>query len=120
MGYHFNIDEFSFPENVNAGDEAEIKFTIDNVGVAPIYNKLALKLRLVKDDEVYELDTDIDITKWLPGKSVEEAKIIIPEGLCGEYDIEIGIIGGVADSVAFCTDAESDGEFYKVGRITVE
>ena len=38
----------------------------------------------------------------------------------GEYDIEIGIYNDVVSGIYFCTDAVRNGNFYKVGKITIE
>lgn len=120
MGYHFAIDSFEFPSSASKGDNAELVLTVDNVGVAPIYNKLPLKIRLVNGADIYTFNTDIDITKWLPGKSSERVELALPSDMRdGEYDIELGITGDIVGSVCFCTDAERNDGFYKVGKITV-
>jgi len=120
MGYHFAIDSFEFPENAVMGENVTMKLMIDNVGVAPIYKSLMLMVKLKGECGEVEFKTDIDIRKWLPGKSAEEISIAIPSDISsGEYDIEIGILSPHADVVYFATDAERDGGFYKVGRMKI-
>ncbi len=120
MGYHFQIDYFKFPEIAEKGDEIELKLGIDNVGVAPIYYEYPLKVRLVKGEKTVEFTTDIDITKWLPGKNLEKQVVTLPAEIeSGEYDIEVGIEMSNAPDLYFCTDAEPDGIYYKLGKIKI-
>ena len=120
MGYHFMIDYFKCPDTVCTGDTAEIELGIENRGVAPIYKNIPLKVRLSGKENSYELETDVDIRAWLPGKTVEKFSIDIPKDIAlGEYDVEIGICNELVPVVYFCTDAPRNGSFYKVGRIEV-
>lgn len=120
MGYHFAIDSFEYPESAEAGDGIELKLCINNVGVAPIYNRPPLKIRLTSDAQSCIFNTDIDITKWLPGRSHEQILIKLPENICGgDYDIELGIESDITGTFYFCTDAERNDGFYKVGKLKV-
>lgn len=120
MGYHFAIDYFRFPEKAHPGETVLMKLGIDNVGVAPIYRRIPLHIRL-KNGEKCEIKTDADITKWLPGKNAVQFRVKLPEnagkGMC---DIEIGIYNAENPVVYFCTDAERDGSFYRVGSMEIE
>ncbi|MBP3377841.1 MAG: DUF4832 domain-containing protein [Clostridia bacterium] len=119
MGYHFVIDSFSYPSAAAAGDTISMMLNINNVGVAPIYKKIPLNVRLV-GNSIYDFTTEIDITKWMPGKSAEPIGIMLPADMnSGEYNIEIGICGESYPTVYFCTDAEQDDSYYKVGKITI-
>ena len=120
MGYHFVIDRFECPSEAASDDTLEIKLAVDNVGVAPIYKKLPLKFKLTDSKTVYEFDSNIDITKWLPGKSQENSEIALTGVAPGKYDIEIAILSPHAPVVYFATDAERDGAYFKVGRVTIK
>lgn len=114
------IKEVEYPESVNAGEKAKITLKIENVGVAPIYNKLPLKLR-VKGVKTREYTTDIDITKWLPGEYEENVLIEIPNDFArGEYELQIAIGGGDKPSVQFANELAQDGEFYYLLQIKVK
>ena len=114
------IDYFKCPDMVYGGDSAEFELGIENCGVAPIYKKIPLKVRLLGKENSYEFETDIDIRAWLPGKSVEKFLLDIPENIAlGEYDVEIGIYNELVPVVYLCTDAVRNNSFYKVGKITV-
>jgi len=119
MGYHFAIDRFECPKTASSGDTLELKLAIDNVGVAPMYKKLPLSVKLKNGETEYTFESGIDVTKWLPGKSEEAFEITLPEVRPGEYDIEIAILSPHAPIIYFATDAARDGAYFKVGKITV-
>jgi len=119
MGYHFTIDYFKFPDIADCGDEVELKLGVDNIGVAPMYDKIPLYVKF-NGKVSYEMETEIDVTSWLPGKNTERFIIELPENIeAGSYDIEIGIFGGNYPMVYFATDAERDDKFYKIGKFEV-
>ena len=120
MGYHFKIDYFKFPESASKDDEIELKLGVDNVGVAPMYDKIPLYIRL-KGKKEYELKTEVNVTKWLPGKTAERIVVSLPENIeAGEYDIQLGIYGQNYPMVYFATNAVRDDKFYKVGKIELK
>jgi len=119
MGYHFKIDYFKYPQMACRSDEVELKLGIDNVGVAPIYDKIPLYIRL-KGDTEYLFETEVDTTTWMPGKISERVIIKLPENVStGEYEVQIGMYGQNYLMVYFATDAQRDNKFYKVGSIKV-
>lgn len=120
MGYHFVVDYFKFPENAEKGDEIEFKVGIDNVGVAPMYDKIPLYIKF-KGITEYEFKTEIDVTKFLPGKANRRFTVTLPDDITsGVYDIEIGIYGENYPIVYFATDAKRDDRFYKMGEIIIK
>ena len=116
MGYHYKIDFAETSEKAENG-VFTLKLGIDNVGVAPIYNKLPLILRLKSEERTAEFKTDVDIAKWLPGKSEENIVVSVPEGFSGKITVEIGVKDIYGEGLAFATDAERDGDFYVVGEV---
>lgn len=120
MGYHYVIDYFKCPEKAKKGGEIELKLGIDNVGVAPMYDKIPLYVRFV-GEKTWESKTNIDVTKWLPGKSAERFTAVLPHDVdSGIYDVEIGIYGQNYPMVYFATDAVRNGKYYKVGKVEIE
>lgn len=121
MGYHFCPVSFKYPQSAAAGDTAEIELEINNVGVAPFYNKASLYVRLSGCGRKFDIVTDVDICKWMPGKTTENITIAVPEGIeAGEYNIEIGICGEVMHDIYMCTDAPANGNFYTMGKMKIE
>lgn len=120
MGYHFKVDYFKYPEIANQSDLLEFEIGIDNCGVAPIYRKLPLKIRLFNKENSYVFDTEADITKWLPGKTHEKFLIKLPDEIeSADYDVEMGICSDVCGFLYFCTDAIRNDGFYKLGKISI-
>lgn len=113
MGYHFVIDRFTCPQNAAPGKTADVGLAVENAGVAPIYKKLPLVLRIGDETTV----TDTDITRWLPGKHEEKFSVRVPQKT-GEYDIFLGILSPLP--LYFATDAPRYETMYRIGRITVQ
>ncbi len=121
MGYHFVIDEISHKDSVKSGEELKIKLCVDNIGVAPAYFGLPLYIRLKNNNSDYQFKTDVDITRWVEGKYTENIAVKLPENIpSDEYDIQIAIGGKGEPTVYFSTDAEFDGEYYSLSKITIE
>lgn len=121
MGYHFVIDEVETQASVKRGEELALRLVVDNVGVAPIYNQLPLRIKLknLQCDEV--ITTDVDIRKWLPGKHTETLKITLPKDMkIGEYELQIGIGGNGAPSVVFASNAKQDETYSVLMSIKIE
>ena len=116
MGYHFTVRSAEIPELVNGAFDLEIE--MENVGVAPIYNKIPFVVRLVNDGkEVLKFDTGADITTWLPGKHLVKCTVPTAGLESGEYSVEIAITGEDTPEIYLATDAEKNGRFYKLGGV---
>lgn len=119
MGYRFVIKEVEYPEVVKAGERVEISLKIENKGVAPIYNKLPLKLRL-KGEKTQEYITDIDIMKWLPGEYTETICVDIPNEIAsGEFELQIAIGGEDKPNVLFANEMKTEDAWFILGNIYV-
>lgn len=120
MGYHFQIQSFTYPERISAGKTMETILAVENVGVAPIYHKLPLKIRLV-GEKTYAWDTGVDVREWKLGTSQNKIEINLPSDMQkGEYKIEISLGGGEYPTAYFATDAKEENGWYEVGRTEIE
>ena len=87
---------------------------IENTGVAPLYEKLPLTLRLA-GAQTFSFDTGIEPVTLLPGTSVKRSTVSLPENMPrGGYSVQIGIPG-----VSFATDAPAFGDFREVGSMDI-
>jgi hypothetical protein len=121
MGYHFVIDEVETQDSVNSGEKLFVRLAIENVGVAPIYNRLPLYIRLKNGSEEKTFEADVDIRNWIEGKYEENIEISIPKEFAkGEYELQVGIGGKDKPSVVFATDACQDGDFAVVGKVEIK
>ena len=120
MGYRFYLSELSYPEKIKVGEEITVDFVMENKGVAPIYNKLPLKFFLQSEEYTFEVETDIDIRNWMPGKSRESVKVTLPEEMtAGRYQLGVSIGGGKHPIVKLATETENDGERYWLAELEV-
>ena len=120
MGYHFQIKSFAYPETIHAGERVDTILSIENVGVAPAYHKLPLKIRFV-GAETLEWETDVDVRQWLPGVSENKIPVTLPKTVQkGEYKIEIALGGGAYPIAYFATDAKEEKNWYEVGKTQVK
>ena len=120
MGYHYSISSARYPIATKKGDEITLEICIDNVGVAPIYKKLPLLVRLVGNGGAHVATSAVDVTKWLPGKNTEIITFKIPRNIPeGEYGLEIGIKCDDGEMLYFATDAERNDGFYTLGKTEI-
>ncbi|MBQ9782180.1 MAG: DUF4832 domain-containing protein [Clostridia bacterium] len=119
MGYRFCFTKISIDESVNKKDLLNIDFTLNNLGVAPIYNKLPLSI-ILKGDNEYVLKTDVDITKWLPGENNEFLKLKLPNDIKnGVYKIYFKIGGEEFPVVKMAMDTKIYNDAYFVGETKI-
>ncbi|MBQ1256483.1 MAG: DUF4832 domain-containing protein, partial [Clostridia bacterium] len=115
MGYHFYLKSCAYDEKVSKGGKFRIKLNIENTGVAPIYKKLPVSLRLSNEKDVFVFETDTDITKWMPGDNEEEISVILPDTAeMGKYAVSVKIESKITGHVAFATDAECENGYYRI------
>lgn len=120
MGYHYNVSRVIYPTLCRVGDDLSFELEIDNVGVAPIYKKLPLLVRISGNGGAHVAATNADITKWLPGKNTEAITVKLPRSIPeGEYALEIGILCEDADMLYLATDAERNEGFYTLGTLKI-
>ncbi|WP_136608715.1 DUF4832 domain-containing protein [Paenibacillus dokdonensis] len=123
MGYRFEIRKFMYDSVVKAGGELEIRALWANVGVAPMYNRYPLVVRLIGQDQTYTLHSREDIRGWLPDEDIAwEESFSLPGGMSeGEYRLEIGIETGVEEigNIRLAIEGYTQG-YYPMGKLFVE
>ena len=87
--------------------------------VAPIYNRIPLRIRLRGANE-YLFTTDADVREWLPGEREVLAEIALPCGMqAGEYEVAVTLSGDNTPVVRWETQGEWDGAFLSIGSIRI-
>jgi hypothetical protein len=120
MGYHFVIDEVETETSVKRGETIAVRLVVENVGVAPIYKRLPLYIRLKSNAIEKTFETDIDIRKWIEGKYEENVVLEVPKEMpVGEYGLQIGIGGNGVPSAVFACDAKQDESYSILTTLTV-
>ena len=120
MGYHFHIECAEYKETAASGEETELRLTIENTGVAPIYKKHPLLLRLKGETEEYIFETNADITKWMPGKTTLTLPVTLPAHASNKtYNLQLKIPNPITESIAFATDLKTENGWHEIGEIKI-
>ena len=121
IGYHFVIRKVETPIKVKKETVLSLKLVIDNVGVAPIYKRLPLYIRLKNLIMEKTFETAVDIRRWIEGEYEENIEIeLLNDIVSGEYELQIGIGGHGEPSVVFATDAKQEEDYAVLTNILVE
>ena len=122
MGYRFVLRKFTYPPVVRPNEKLAFTSWWENKGVAPCYREFPLALRLSNAQHTSVLATAADIRKWLPGDSLYDDAVFVPNGIpAGEYDLSIALLDSATQQPKVklaIAGMEPDG-WYKLGRITV-
>jgi hypothetical protein len=120
MGYRFELRKLTYDAEVKVGQELNISALWANVGVAPVYKKYPLAVRLVGNNNIYTLTSTEDIRGWLPDMDIFwEETMTLPNYMeAGEYTLEIGIETGVNEigNIKLAIEGEEKG-YYPMGKI---
>ena len=121
MGYRFHLSQLECLETAVAGETIAIDFTMENQGVAPIYNKLPFRFILKNKTNSWDFVTAIDIRTWLPGKHREHVELKLPCDLpVGTYHLCCKIGGGTDPIVKLATVTENDGEVFYLADLAIQ
>jgi len=128
MGYRFVLRRFSFPREVAPNSLLNFTSWWENKGVAPIYHKYPLALRLRNDQNSRALLTNVDIRDWMPGDNLYNDNVLIPNDMPpGDYELELALIEPVRvvgeeakPAVSLAIDKRTDQGWYSLGKITVK
>jgi len=120
MGYHFHLSEAIYPEESSVGENLRFTLKVINRGVAPIYNRIPLRVRL-RGEETYLFTTDVDIREWLPGEHEVRFDVSLPDQMkAGQYETAITISGENTPVVRWETQGEWDGAFLTLAPIEIK
>jgi len=119
IGYRFMLRKFEYPSGVRQGQMAPISMWWFNGGVAPIYRDFVLALQF--GPEV--IRTSADLRQWLPGDSVVDESVYVPEALKpGKYPVRVAILDPRTGqpAVKLAIDGREPDGWYRVGEIEVK
>ena len=124
MGYRFVLRRLLYPQKVEAGDSLTLEMEWENKGVAPCYllHPLALEFRPVAGDTSWVVETDVDITQWLPGTVRVQPRVALPADLPpGEYELGIGMLDPYTrrPRIRFAIRGRSEDGWYRLSRIQI-
>lgn len=123
MGYRFVLRSFVYPEFIQQGEKLNFKSWWDNKGVAPIYKKFLLAIRLINEKNAKVFITDADINSWFPGDNLYDNTIFIPKDLpMGIYQLQIGLVDpqSYEPKINLAIEGKVDEGWYQVGKMEVK
>ncbi|MFS0726526.1 DUF4832 domain-containing protein [Paenibacillus sp. 1P07SE] len=122
MGYRFELRKFSCTAEVAPGGWLEVSGLWVNVGVAPMYNRYPLVVRLVGKMAEHSFICKEDPRSWLPEQDIWwEERLQVPADLPEDnYRLEVGIVTGVDEigNVMLAIEGDEDG-YYPMGTIRI-
>lgn len=122
MGYRFAIRGIEYPAVVKKGSGLPVELYVDNLGVAPIYNYVPVRFKLVNAEKEYVINTNIDIRKWMPADTIEKFDLSIPKDIeKSTYDIQVSIGGFDGYPLIYiATETVNENGWYYLGQVDVE
>ena len=96
----------------------ELELTIENTGVAPIYDRLPLIFSLKNDKKTQEFITVVDITEWMPGITVEKITLPVKTLSSGNYELGLAIKNAYTE-VYLENDIDYSDGFYKLCNVKI-
>ena len=123
MGYRFVLRSISFPEFATVGEKLAFKSWWDNKGVAPIYKKFLLAIRLTNEKRSEVIVTDADINSWFPGDNLYDDSVFVPRDMpSGVYQLQIGIVDlqSHEPGVNLAIEGKNKEGWYPVGKIEIK
>ncbi len=106
MGYRLVVRLLSHEKWLEPGDTLNVKMTIDNIGVAPLYREYIPTFEIRKAntggdsrDVLLRHKTNWNVRNWLPGRHNESSSIIIPKDATPDrYYIYFGLLDPVRNN----------------------
>lgn len=122
MGYRFELRRVRYDREAVTGKAFEVSTHWVNTGVAPIYAKYPLKIRLRNKDKEFIFVSTADIRTFLPEEDVFllESYTLPEDAPAGIYTLEVGIDSELPEigMLNLAVEGQTEG-YYPVGEITV-
>ena len=78
LGYRLVLRQFKFDARAKQGTSFEWWAWVENVGVAPIYRRYTLAIRLTQGARIHYHHSSADIRTWLPGDACLHETVALP------------------------------------------
>lgn len=122
MGYRFILRRLEYPKAVTAGSMMPVHMWWFNAGVAPIYREYWLAVQLQSQDKQTVIRVPADVRQWLPGDSVVDQSLYIPEDLtAGRYHVRIALLDPRTEipAIRLAIQGRQPDGWYDLGTIDV-
>jgi hypothetical protein len=120
MGYRFELRRIEYPRSVRAGANTPIHMWWVNTGVAPVYRPYVLALQL-KGQREASIEIPADVRKWLPGDTLVEEDVPIPDLPAGEYHVRVALLDPRTrrPAIALAIAGRAADGWYDLGSVAV-
>jgi hypothetical protein len=123
MGYRLALRKMTFPSVAHAGKEMIFTSWWENLGVAPCYRDFAVAFRFKNENGNQVILTKADIGKWLPGDSLLNSSIVVPQSLTpGQYSLSLAIVDRKSHEpqVKLASEGRDAEGWYPLGPISIK
>jgi hypothetical protein len=123
IGYRFVLRRLEYPRGVHAGQMAMFRMWWFNAGVAPVYRDYILALQIHSEQGGAIIRTSARVRDWLPGDSVFEDPVFIPDELKpGTYRLRLALLDPrtLAPAIRLAIEGRQADGWYDLGAIAVE
>ncbi|SDW78295.1 DUF4832 domain-containing protein [Paenibacillus sp. CF384] len=123
MGYRFALRKWTYPDVVKPGGKLDFTSWWENLGVAPIYRRFPLAVRLVNERCSNVYLTDADIREWLPGDITYERSLDIPPDMpLGHYRLEVALVDRLTGEpgIRLASEGRQPDGWYAAGTVHVQ
>ncbi len=123
IGYHFLLRKLDYPSAVKAGQMMQVNMWWLNDGIAPIYYPYTLAVQLYSPQASAIIRTTADLRQWLPGDSVFENGLYVPDTLApGKYRFRVGLLDPETGlpAIRLAIQGRQPDGWYDLGDIVVE
>lgn len=123
IGYRFVLRRLEYPRAVHAGRMAPVHMWWFNAGVAPVYRDYVMAFQIQSQSHTETLRTNARVRDWLPGDSVFEDPVYIPDELKpGTYRLRLALLDPrtLAPAIRLAIEGRQPDGWYDLGSIIVE
>ena len=122
LGYRFVLRQVCWERRVRPDDLFTCEMWIENIGVAPIYHRYLLALRLTQGQRCALVVLPPDIHTWLPGDAWICEQVRLPSGFVrGEVSMDVALIDPATQQprVRFAIEGTGKDGWHPLGTIEV-
>src|ERR1700722_9872170 len=121
MGYRLELRRIEYPESVRSAGAVPVKMWWVNSGVAPVYRPYLLALSLDSAADQAVVDVPADVRQWLPGDTVVEQAIDLPQLKSGTYRLRVALLDRLTrkPAIRLGIAGRTDNGWYDLGAIAV-
>ena len=122
MGYRLILRRFEHPKRLARGEKLHLQTWWYNAGVAPVYKRYSMALRIGSGPGAAVIDVPIDVTKMLPGDLVHEADLPVSALPPGEHPLSIALLDPTTrqPAVKLAIEGLKPDGYYALGTLQVD